>query len=95
MILELGRSPGEWNGYQLQYSYLENPMNRDDSQTTVYDVAELNTTDQLSTHILKNQREVKMSSTWDWIDPLKDQFFCIPLTFFTYIYMLEGMNDLA
>ena len=47
-MLELGRSPGEWNGYQLQYSYLENPMNREDFQTTVYDVAELNTTDQLS-----------------------------------------------
>ena len=23
-----GRSPGEGNGYPLQYSYLENPMNR-------------------------------------------------------------------
>ena len=23
----LGRSPGEGNGYPLQYSYLENPMN--------------------------------------------------------------------
>ena len=24
----LGRFPGEGNGYPLQYSYLENPMNR-------------------------------------------------------------------
>ena len=24
----LGRSPGEGNGYTLQYSYLENPMDR-------------------------------------------------------------------
>ena len=24
----LGRSPGEWNGYPLQYSCLENSMNR-------------------------------------------------------------------
>ena len=24
----LGRSPGDWNGYPLQYSYLGNPMNR-------------------------------------------------------------------
>ena len=28
LISGLGRSPGEGNGYQLQYSFLENPMNR-------------------------------------------------------------------
>ena len=28
LILGLGRSPGEGNGYPLQYSYLENSMNR-------------------------------------------------------------------
>ena len=28
LIPELGRSPGEGNGYPLQYSYLENPMDR-------------------------------------------------------------------
>ena len=27
-ILGSGRSPGEGNGYPLQYSYLENPMDR-------------------------------------------------------------------
>ena len=25
-IPESGRSPGEWNGHSLQYSFLENPM---------------------------------------------------------------------
>ena len=28
LILGLGNSPGEGNGNPLQYSYLENPMNR-------------------------------------------------------------------
>ena len=28
LIPGLGRSPGEGNGYSLQYSYLENPMDR-------------------------------------------------------------------
>ena len=28
LIPESGRSPGEWNGYPLQYSCLENSMNR-------------------------------------------------------------------
>ena len=27
-ILGSGRSPGEGNGYSLQYSYLENPIDR-------------------------------------------------------------------
>ena len=31
-----GRSPGEGNGNSLQYSYLENPMDRGASQATVY-----------------------------------------------------------
>ena len=28
LIPGLGRSPGDWNGYPLQYSYLENSMDR-------------------------------------------------------------------
>ena len=35
----LGRSPGEGNGNPLQYSCLENPMNREAWQATVYRVA--------------------------------------------------------
>ena len=39
MILGLGRSPGEENGYPLQYSCLENPMDRGDWRATVHGVA--------------------------------------------------------
>ena len=33
-----GRSPGEGNGYPLQYSCLENPMEREAWQSTVHEV---------------------------------------------------------
>ena len=36
LIPGLGRSPGEGNGYPLQYSYLENPMDRGIWQATVH-----------------------------------------------------------
>ena len=36
MILELGRSPGEGNGNPLQYSRLENPMDRGACWATVH-----------------------------------------------------------
>ena len=35
LIPELGRSPGEGNGYPLQYSCLENPMDRGAWQATI------------------------------------------------------------
>ena len=38
-IPELGRSPGEGNGNPLQYSYLENSMDRRAWQATVHGVA--------------------------------------------------------
>ena len=41
----LGRSPGEWKGYPLQYSGLENCMD-----FTVHGVAESDTIEQLSLH---------------------------------------------
>ena len=43
LILGSGRSPGEWNGYPLQYSYLENPMDRGAWQATVHGVAKSQT----------------------------------------------------
>ena len=39
LIPELERSPGEGNGYPLQYSCLENSMDRGSSRATVYGVA--------------------------------------------------------
>ena len=43
-----GRSPGEGNGNPLQYSCLENPMNREAWQATVHMVAELDMTEHLN-----------------------------------------------
>ena len=34
----LGRSPGEGNGYPLQYSCLENPMDREAWRATVHGI---------------------------------------------------------
>ena len=36
----LGRSPGEGHGNPLEYSFLENPMDRGACQTTVHRVAQ-------------------------------------------------------
>ena len=41
----LGRSPGVGNSKPLQYSYLENPMNRGAWQATVHRIAESDTTE--------------------------------------------------
>ena len=38
-ITGLGRSPGEGNSNSLQYSYLENPINRGAWRATVHGVA--------------------------------------------------------
>ena len=43
-----GGSPGEGNGYPLQYSCLESSLNRGDYQATVYGVAESDTTEILT-----------------------------------------------
>ena len=39
----LGRSPGEGNGNPLQYSFLENPMDREAWQVTVHGVTKSQT----------------------------------------------------
>ena len=39
----LGRSPGDRNGYPLQYSCLENPMNRGAWQATVHGIVKSQT----------------------------------------------------
>ena len=46
LIPRLGRSPGEGNGNPLQYSCLENPMDRGACQATIHGVSkELDTTE--------------------------------------------------
>ena len=44
----LGRSPGEGNGYPLQYSCLENSVDRGASRATVHGVTESNMTERLT-----------------------------------------------
>ena len=47
-IPESGRSPGEGHGNPLQYSFLEDPMDRGAWWATVLGVAKRHTTEQLS-----------------------------------------------
>ena len=54
-----GRSPGEGNGYPLQYSCLESSLNRGDYQATVHGVAESDTTELLTFSLFSNLRAGK------------------------------------
>ena len=49
-IPELGRSPGDGNGYPLQYSCLENSMDRGDWQATVHELKEFDMTERPTFH---------------------------------------------
>ena len=61
----LGRSPGGRHGKSLQYSCLENPMDRGAWQATVHGVAKSQTQlKQLSTHahvVLKSREKIKLA----------------------------------
>ena len=50
-----GRSPGEGDGYSLQCSCLENPMNRGALWATVHGVSKIRTQLSDQTHTHKNQ----------------------------------------
>ena len=52
VIPESGRPPGEGNGHPLQYSCLENSVNKRAWWVTDHGVAELDRTEQLSTCLL-------------------------------------------
>ena len=53
LIPGLGQSPGVENGNPLQYSCLENSMDRGARQVTPWDCKKLDTTERLSTHTHK------------------------------------------
>ena len=63
LIPGLGRSPGEGKGYPLQYSGLENSMDRGIWQATVHEVTELETTEQLGLTITAIFRSQLLSSS--------------------------------
>ena len=52
LIPVTGRSPGEENGNPLQYSCLEDPMDRGAYQATVHGVAESDSTLQLTLSLI-------------------------------------------
>ena len=53
---ELGRSPGEGNGYPLQYSGLENSMDC----VSLWGHKELDTTEQLSLSLFTNAKYLRL-----------------------------------
>ena len=55
--LGLGRSPREGNGYPLQYSHLENSMDRGAWRAIVSEITESDTTEQLTQTLALSQRE--------------------------------------
>ena len=61
-ISGLGRSVGEGNGNTLQYSCLENPMDRGAWGATVHRIAELDTTAQMHMNIYKYKQQVVVCS---------------------------------
>ena len=62
LISGLGKSPGEGNGYLLQYSCLENPMGRGAWWATVHMVAKESDTTQQPNHNNKNAKGLHDSS---------------------------------
>ena len=68
-----GRSPGEGNGNPLQYSYLENPMDRGAWQATVHGVT-------------KSQTQLKRLGTYSTIKSTVNVFRISPVFAYTAFY---------
>ena len=60
----LGRSPGEGNGYPLQYSCLENLMDRGAWPATIHWVTESDTTERLTLTLLSLQHILSPEKSW-------------------------------
>ena len=80
-----GRSPGEGNGYPLQYSGLENPMNRKARWARVRGVAESRTRPSYQHFILLSR---KYSSRRVWIYLAYSSDFCV----FSWLGLLRHQN---
>ena len=80
----VGRSLGEGHGYPLQYSCLENPMDRGAWWTTVYGVAKSQT--QLSNRpciyawLLPFKMEIEQLGLW--LPPSLEKSCCLPSSLF-------------
>ena len=82
LIPRLGRSPGEGNSYPLQYSGLENYIDRGAWQATVHGIAELDLTEQLS-YIFVMIRRLYFYIKWNiYLFSLPNSFrICVNLMF--------------
>ena len=69
-IPRMGRSPGEGNGYPLQYFCVENSMNRGAWQATVHGSQRVghNWMTNFSLNVWYDQYFFKMSLFWNWPD---------------------------
>ena len=78
-----GRSPGEGNGCPLQYSCLENSMDRGAWQTTVHGVAKkLDTTER---HF--SQIRIQFTGSWD----LNEDVFSRKTTIYSLYYTIQRL----